>query len=159
MFAKHLHKNREGAKKRGPKIGPSYGKNYIDGPHFGAQNPAPFLENVAQHRVALLVALGRKSKNLSSPRKGVPIGMAFSPSYLYDSGPVRKAPNLTGTAGHHHLRAQFGVKKRPPFGGGLLLFCYIIQGLLPPATTKSSTSRLVLNWTILFHYHQQPQHN
>ena len=77
MFAKHLHKNREGAKKREPKIGPSYGNKSIDGPHFGAQNPAPFLENVAQHRVALLVALGRKSKNLSSPRKGVPIGMAF----------------------------------------------------------------------------------
>ena len=69
MFAKHLHQNREGTKKQGPKIGPSYGKNYIDGPHFGAQNPAPFPENVAQHRVAFLVALGRKSNNLSSTRK------------------------------------------------------------------------------------------
>ena len=114
VSAKQLHQNREGTKKRVPKIRPSYGKNYIDGPHFGAQNPAPFLENVTQHSVALFVALGRKPRSLSSTRKVFLYGLHFSPSYLHIYGTVRKTPHSTRTMGHHSLRAGFGAKSRPP---------------------------------------------
>ena len=125
VSAKQLHQNREGTKKRVPKIRPSYGKNYIDGPHFGAQNPAPFLENVTQHSVALFVALGRKPRSLSSTRKVFLYGLHFSPSYLHIYGTVRKTPHSTRTMGHHSLRAGFGAKSRPPvFPTKTMLFVF-----------------------------------